>query len=129
MIQVKCLIPKLCDVNGAFLVATDYGQGDRTDFIMSPRAFSKLGRNKNASEELKRYGTVDVEYNRVPCTFTGNILFHIKETSSNPGYFAVVILNVNGIYDVNAVEMWQVHKQFLICLIETVTLLCIFYWF
>ncbi|RDX71116.1 Expansin-like B1 [Mucuna pruriens] len=108
--QVKCLIPKLCDVNGAYLAVTDQGYGDNTDFVMSPRAFSKLGINKAASAELKKYGTVDIEYKRVPCTYTGNVLFHIKETSTNPGYFALVILNVNGIHDVTAVEMWQMES-------------------
>ncbi|XP_027916061.1 expansin-like B1 [Vigna unguiculata] len=109
--QVKCKITEVCDVNGAFLVATDQGYGDRTDFIMSPQAFSRLGRNQNASAELKKYGTVEIEYRRVPCTFIGNVLFHIKESSSNPGYLAVAILNVNGKYDVNAVEMWQKGQQ------------------
>ena len=108
VVQVKCKIPELCDANGAFLVATDQGYGDRTDFVMSPQAFSRLGRNQNASAELKKYSTVDIEYRRVPCTFMGNVLFHIKESSSNPGYLAVVILNLNGKYDVTAVEMWQV---------------------
>lgn len=90
-------------------MATDQAYGDNTDFVMSPRAFTELGRDQNAYEELKKYGTVDIEYRRVPCTYTGNVLFYIKETSSNPGYFAVVILNVNGINDVTAVELWQVH--------------------
>ncbi|XP_027941762.1 expansin-like B1 [Vigna unguiculata] len=109
--QVKCKIPELCDANGAFLVATDKGYGDRTDFVMSPQAFSRLGRNQNASAELKKHGTVEIEYRRVPCTFMGNVLFHIKESSSNPGYLAVVILNINGKYDVTAVEMWQKGQQ------------------
>lgn len=123
MIQVRCLVPELCDTNGAYLVATDQGYGDRTDFVMSPRAFLKLGRDEYSSEELKKYGTVDIEYKRVPCTYTGNVLFHIKETSTNPGYFALVILNVNGIHDVTAVELYQVIispfkllKVFYICL-------------
>lgn len=109
--QVRCLVAELCDSNGAYLVATDQGYGDNTDFIMSQRAFLKLGRDDNASQELKKYGTLDIEYKRVPCTYTGNVLFYIKETSSNPGYFALVILNVNGIHDVTAVEMWQVDSR------------------
>ena len=90
-------------------MVTDYGEGDRTDFIMSPRAFSGLGRNAAASEKLKKYGVLDVEYKRVSCTFKGNnIVYQINEHSKNPGYFAIVILYVGGTYDVNAVEMWQV---------------------
>lgn len=92
------------------MVVTDYGEGDRTDFIMSPRGFSKLGRNAAASEKLKKYGVLDVEYKRVSCTFKGNkIVYQINENSKNPGYFAIVLLYVGGTYDVTAVEMWQVN--------------------
>ncbi|WJX94801.1 hypothetical protein P8452_76183 [Trifolium repens] len=63
--QVRCKIPQYCDENGATLVVTDYGEGDRTDFIMSPRGYSRLGRNADASAELFKYGVVDIEYKRV----------------------------------------------------------------
>ncbi|KAJ1415038.1 RlpA-like protein, double-psi beta-barrel domain [Sesbania bispinosa] len=112
--QVRCKIPQLCSYNGAFVVTTGYGEGDRTDFIMSPRGFSELGRNKNASDELFKYGVVDVEYKRVPCTFKGNdnIMFKINEHSQNPGYFAIVVLYVGGTNDITTVEMWQIdHNQ------------------
>ncbi|KAK2356363.1 expansin B1 [Trifolium repens] len=106
--QVRCKIPQFCDDNGANVVVTDYGEGDRTDFIMSPRAFSKLGRNEVASEKLKKYGVLDVEYKRVPCTFKGNnIVYKINENSNNPYYFAINILYVGGTYDVTTVEIWQ----------------------
>ncbi|XP_020231253.1 expansin-like B1 [Cajanus cajan] len=104
---VRCQIENVCDVNGVYLAVTDQGYGDRTDFVMSERAFTKMGLNENAAQELKKYGTVDIEYERVPCTYTGNVVFHIQETSSNPGYFALVILYVNGIHDITNVEMWQ----------------------
>ncbi|RHN63185.1 putative rlpA-like protein, double-psi beta-barrel [Medicago truncatula] len=97
-------------IYGAHVVVTDYGEGDRTDFIMSPRAFSKLGRNAVASEKLNKYGVLDVEYRRVSCTFKETISstrsMSIVKTQVN--YFAVAILYVGGTYDVNAVEMWQV---------------------
>ncbi|XP_057432229.1 expansin-like B1 [Lotus japonicus] len=104
--QVRCKIAQYCDYNGAYVVATDYGEGDRTDFTLSPRAFSKLGRDKVASEALKKYSVLDVEYKRVPCTFKGNtIVFQInKQYSSNPGYFAIVILYVGGTSHVTSVE-------------------------
>ncbi|KAK2356360.1 expansin B1 [Trifolium repens] len=75
---------------------------------MSPRAFSKLGRNAVASEKLKKYGVLEVEYKRVPCTYKGNnIVYQINENSNNPGYFAINVLYVGGTYDVTAVEIWQ----------------------
>ncbi|KAF4362509.1 hypothetical protein F8388_011336 [Cannabis sativa] len=39
---VRCKNPQLCNYDGVNIVVSDYGEGDRTDFIMSPRAFSKL---------------------------------------------------------------------------------------
>lgn len=76
---------------------------------MSPRGFSKLGRDLATSEKLKKYGVLDVEYKRVSCTFKGNnMVYQINENSKNPGYFAIVVLYVGGTYDVTAVEMWKV---------------------
>ncbi|QHO49434.1 hypothetical protein HN51_001354 [Arachis hypogaea] len=107
-LQVKCKVPKLCNVNGVTVVATDYGQGDRTDFILSPRAFNSLGVSPDASKELKKYGTLDIAYKRVPCTYPGrNIVVKVQESSSNPGYFAVVLQNLGGSYDVTNVELWE----------------------
>ncbi|KAJ1415033.1 RlpA-like protein, double-psi beta-barrel domain [Sesbania bispinosa] len=107
--QVKCKIPQYCDDNGTIVLVTDQGEGDRTDFIMSQRGFSKLGRDSASSEELFKYGVVDVEYKRVPCTFKSDsiIVFQIYESSSNPGYFSIVILYIGGIYDLTAVKLWQ----------------------
>ncbi|KAJ1415039.1 RlpA-like protein, double-psi beta-barrel domain [Sesbania bispinosa] len=101
--QVRCKIPKLCNVNGAYVVVTDYGEGDKTDFILSPQAFSRLGH-----ANLSKYGVVDIEYKRVPCTFRGyDIVFQVHESSKIPDYFAIVVLYVGGTYEVTGVEMWQ----------------------
>lgn len=106
--QVRCKIPQFCDDYGAYVVVTDYGEGDRTDFIMSPRAYSRLGRNADASAQLFKYGVVDVEYRRVPCRYGGNnLLVKVNEHSRNPHYLAILILYVGGTYDVTAVELWQ----------------------
>ncbi|KAK9144686.1 hypothetical protein Sjap_004589 [Stephania japonica] len=59
-LQVKCTIPSLCS-QGAKVVVTDHGEGDRTDFILSPRAFAKLAL-PNKISELKKYGVVDIKY-------------------------------------------------------------------
>ncbi|KAH1157484.1 hypothetical protein GYH30_029950 [Glycine max] len=75
---------------------------------MSPRAYSRLGSNADASAELFKYGVVDVEYRRVPCRYGGyNLLVKVHEQSRNPHYLAIVILYLGGTYDVTAVELWQ----------------------
>lgn len=106
--KVRCKNTDYCDEYGAYVVVTDYGEGDRTDFVMSPRAYSKLGRNPDAAAELLKYGVVDVEFKRVPCRYSGyNIIYKVHEHSKFPNYFAIVFLYVGGQYDVTAVEMWQ----------------------
>ena len=91
------------------VVATDYGAGDNTDFIMSPNAFSKLGRNPSASAELEKYGVVDVEYMRVPCTYGGsNVRIKIHDSSNYPYYLAIIVLYVPGMNDVIAVGIYDV---------------------
>ncbi|XP_054822829.1 expansin-like B1 [Prosopis cineraria] len=106
--QVRCKNPRLCNSYGTTVVAADYGEGDRTDLILSPSAWADLGRNPGASQELKKYGVVDIEYRRVPCRFAGyNVRIKIHESSRYPDYLALVIQYVPGMSDVTAVEIYQ----------------------
>ncbi|CAL0314329.1 unnamed protein product [Lupinus luteus] len=110
--QVRCKIPQYCDDYGALVVVTDYGVGDRTDFIMSPHGYSSLAKNADASSELFKYGVVDVEYKRVPCGYSGyNLIVKVHQHSRNPHYLAILILYVGGTYDITAVELWQEECQ------------------
>ncbi|KAG5102474.1 hypothetical protein AAZX31_17G143000 [Glycine max] len=103
---VRCKIPQYCG-KGVQVVATDSGAGDGTDFIMSKRGFSGLARNVAASKELFKRGVVDIAFTRVPCNYPSNIKLRVHKSSKNPGYLAVLLLNVNGVRDITAVEMWQ----------------------
>ncbi|KAI9089313.1 hypothetical protein K1719_029592 [Acacia pycnantha] len=106
--QVRCKNSRLCSEFGTTVVAADYGAGDRTDFIMSPNAFKDMGRNPSASAELKKYGVVDIEYRRVPCTYEGyNVRVKIHESSNYPNYLAIVVLYVPGMNDDTAVEIYD----------------------
>ncbi|CAI0417759.1 unnamed protein product [Linum tenue] len=105
--QVRCKAPELCTDEGVNIVVTDYGEGDHTDFILSPRAYGRMAR-PNCAPELYKYGVVDVEYKRIPCRYAGyNIVVKVKEHSKYPDYLAVVLLYQAGQYDVAAVEIWQ----------------------
>ena len=91
-----------------YVVVTDYGEGDDTDFILSPRAFGRMAL-VDKSEELYTFGVVDVEFLRVPCRFRGyKVNFKVHENSKYPQYLAVSMLYVGGQNDVQAVEIWQV---------------------
>ncbi|XP_057977278.1 expansin-like B1 [Malania oleifera] len=106
--QVKCKIPQLCKEDGVNVVATDYGEGDRTDFILSPRAYTNMA-FPNAALQVVAYGVVDVEFRRIPCGFfaNSNLMVKVHENSRFPDYLAIVFLYQAGLNDVTAVEIWQ----------------------
>ncbi|KAH9776971.1 expansin-like B1 [Citrus sinensis] len=105
--QVRCTVPEICTDEGVSVVVTDYGEGDDTDFILSPRAYGRMA-VADKSEELYSHGVVDVEFERVPCRFRGyNVMFKVHENSRYPQYLAVSMLYVSGQNDVLAVEIWQ----------------------
>ncbi|KAH7514251.1 expansin-like B1 [Ziziphus jujuba] len=109
--QVRCTNPQYCRDDGVNMVVTDYGEGDRTDFILSPRAYTKLAK-PNLASELFAYGVVDVEYRRIPCRYSGyNIRIRIHENSKYPQYLALVVLYVAGQNDVNGIELWQEDRK------------------
>ncbi|XP_062093438.1 expansin-like B1 [Humulus lupulus] len=107
--KVRCKNPQLCSYNGVDVVVTDYGEGDRTDFILSPRAFSSLAL-PNADKELFNYGVVEVEYTRISCKYPGfkdQVSYKINENGNYPYYLALSVLYVSGQNDITAVELWQ----------------------
>ncbi|OWM88329.1 expansin-like B1 [Punica granatum] len=108
--QVKCTKPQ-CTEDGVNVVVTDYGEGDRTDFILSQRAYGEMSKPDKA-QELFAYGVVDVEFRRVPCQYSGdNLLLKVNEHSKQPGYLAIILLYVAGQNDITAVEFWEEDRQ------------------
>lgn len=90
------------------IVVTDYGEGDNTDFILSPRAYDRLAL-PGAAPELFAYGVIEVEYRRISCRYRGhNIMFKVHEHSKYPHYFAIVVIYVEGQNDITSVELYQV---------------------
>ncbi|KAJ8768411.1 hypothetical protein K2173_021564 [Erythroxylum novogranatense] len=105
--QVRCKVPQLCTDDGVNVVVTDYGEGDKTDFIMSTKAYGRLAR-PNTAAELFAYGVVDIEYRRIPCQYYGyNLMLEVHESSRFNEYLAIVVLYQGGVNDILAVEIWQ----------------------
>ncbi|XP_062075768.1 expansin-like B1 [Humulus lupulus] len=107
--KVRCKNPHLCSYDGVDIVVTDYGEGDRTDFILGPRAFKKLAL-PNIDKKLLSYGVVEVEYKRISCKYPGykdKVTYKINENSNYPYYLALSVLYVSGQNDITAVELWQ----------------------
>ncbi|GAB4834640.1 hypothetical protein Ancab_032903 [Ancistrocladus abbreviatus] len=104
--QVRCKAP-MCKDDGVQVVVTDHGAGDDADFILSPRAYTRMARS-GAEEQLLGCGVVDIEYRRVPCQYDGSNLFlKIHEKSKYPHYLALVPFYQAGMSDIVAMEIWQ----------------------
>ncbi|XP_052210621.1 expansin-like B1 [Diospyros lotus] len=109
--QVRCKIPKICSNDGVRVVVTDHGEGDRTDFILSPRAYARLA-VPNAASKLFPYGVVDIEYQRISCQYPGyNLKVKVHEYSRFPEYLAMLVLYQGGVSDITAMEVWQEEDQ------------------
>ncbi|KAF5759675.1 putative rlpA-like protein, double-psi beta-barrel [Helianthus annuus] len=105
--QVRCKYPPHCNEDGTRVVATDHGEGDNTDFILSTRAYNKLALPGQA-EILFSYGVVDVEYKRIPCQYPGyNLVFKVHEHSNYPKYLALIAIYQGGVSEITRVELWQ----------------------
>ncbi|GKV10784.1 hypothetical protein SLE2022_090400 [Rubroshorea leprosula] len=106
--QVRCKNPELCADDGVNVVVTDYGEGDHTDFILSPRAYTRMAKSGDKAGQLFAYGVVDVDYRRVPCSYPGHkTIFKVHENSNYPNYLAIIILYQAGKNDVLDIQIWQ----------------------
>ncbi|KAL5551336.1 hypothetical protein UlMin_001512 [Ulmus minor] len=92
--QVRCKNEQYCSDEGTYVVVTDYGEGDKTDFILSPRAYGKLARP---------------EAQKVSCKYSGDndIVIKVHEQSRYPDYLAIVILFVPDQYEITGVDLWR----------------------
>ncbi len=105
-----CSIPRVCKPYGLLVLATDYGQVDGTDFILSPRAFAEMAL-PGADKELLKYGTVDVDYKRVPCYHGRRVQFKITKNSASPNYLAIIVLYQHGQNDIIGFDIWKVNLK------------------
>ncbi|KAL6349224.1 hypothetical protein AAG906_033880 [Vitis piasezkii] len=106
--QVRCTNSNYCSDKGVTVVITDHGSGDRTDFIMSKRAFGRMAQTTDAAASLLALGVVDIEYRRVSCSYPSkNITIKIDENSNFPYYMAFVIWYQQGMKDITAVQLCE----------------------
>lgn len=104
--QVRCKTGG-CTEDGVVVVATDFGVGDWTDFLLTAKAYAKMAQ-PGFEGALLSYGVVNIEYRRVPCTFRGsNLIFSVHPGTKFPHYFAIIIIYPAGLYDVVGAQIWQ----------------------
>ncbi|CAI9095625.1 OLC1v1031614C1 [Oldenlandia corymbosa var. corymbosa] len=94
--EVKCKDKKWCSEKGTKLVVTDYGEGPETDFIMSPKAFAEMAKDKESENYLFKKSVVEVKYERVKCHYYNEgsdfVVKYDKKNSSWPDYISLIIL-------------------------------------
>lgn len=106
--QVRCRNSKLCSDKGVTIVITDSGSSDRTDFILSSRAFGKMAQTTDLAASLLALGVVDIEYRRVACSYPNkNMTFKIDENSNYPYYLGFSIWYQQGKKDITAVQLCE----------------------
>lgn len=89
-------------------MVTDYGEGDRTDFILSTAAYARMAR-QDMAEKLFSYGVVNVEFKRISCRYYNyNLFFKVHEHSKYCQYLAVVPIYQPASFDITALQVWQV---------------------
>ncbi|CAO2819438.1 unnamed protein product [Amaranthus hypochondriacus] len=104
--QVKCSEEE-CNEDGVKVVVTDHGVSNEADFILSGQAFSKMAKS-GMENNLKAYGHVNVEYQRISCQYpANNLMLKVHEHSRYPNYLALLFYYQSGIYDITAVEIFE----------------------
>lgn len=106
--QVRCTNGAYCSDKGVTVVITDSGSSDRTDFILSQRAFGRMAQTTDAAASLLSLGIVDIQYRRVSCNYPNkNITIKIDENSNYPYYLAFVLWYQQGKKDITAVQLCE----------------------
>ncbi|KAL1324496.1 hypothetical protein HN51_034692 [Arachis hypogaea] len=106
--QIRCKDPKLCTKSGTRVVLTDLNKDNKTDFVLSTRAFQSLAL-KGKAQHLLNLGILDIEYKRVPCEYKNkNLAVRVEESSRKPNYLAIKFLYQGGQTDIVAVDVAKV---------------------
>lgn len=59
---MRCIDSNYCSDKGVTIVITDQGAGDRTDFILSQRAFARMAQTTDVAAATLPLGVVDIVY-------------------------------------------------------------------
>lgn len=62
-LQIRCKNANLCTKTGTRVIVTDLNRNNKTDFVLSSRAFAAMA-HQGMSQDILRQGIVDVDYKR-----------------------------------------------------------------
>uniref|UniRef100_A0A7N0V8E1 Expansin-like EG45 domain-containing protein n=1 Tax=Kalanchoe fedtschenkoi TaxID=63787 RepID=A0A7N0V8E1_KALFE len=98
--QIRCKDPKVCSKTGTKIIVTDLNKSNKTDFVLSSRAFRAMA-NKGMDRELIRMGIADVEYRRQ------NLAVRVEDQARRHTYLAVKFLYQGGQTEIVGVDVYQ----------------------
>lgn len=106
--QIRCKNVSLCTREGTRVITSDLNHSNRTDFVLSSRAFMAMAK-KGMGQDILKHGIVDVEYKRVPCEYKNqNLALRVEESSQKPHYLAVKVLYQGGQTEIVSIDVAQV---------------------
>ncbi|KAI3446319.1 hypothetical protein Pfo_002984 [Paulownia fortunei] len=106
--QIRCKDESICSKEGTTVLVTDRNHDNRTDFVVSSRAFMAMAK-KGMGQDILKLGLADVEYKRVLCDFKNkNLAIRVEESSQKPHYLAIKFLYQGGQTEIVAVDVAQV---------------------
>ncbi|XP_044508026.1 expansin-like A1 isoform X2 [Mangifera indica] len=106
--QVRCKDKDLCSTKGTKFILTDLNKDNKTDFVLSSRAFMAMA-NQGKGKDILKLGLVDVEYKRVPCEYKNkNLAVRVEESSRKPYYLAIKVLYQGGQTEIVSMDVAQV---------------------
>ncbi|KAL7118458.1 hypothetical protein ACP275_02G002700 [Erythranthe tilingii] len=108
--QIRCKDERICSKEGTRVLVSDRNDDDnKTDFVVSSRAFMAMAK-KGMAQQFLKLGLADVEYKRVPCDEykNKNLGVRVEESSQKPNYLAVKLLYQGGQTEVVAMDVAQV---------------------
>ncbi|CAK9153923.1 unnamed protein product [Ilex paraguariensis] len=109
--QIRCKNTTLCTEEGTRVIVTDLNRNNRTDFVLSSRAFMAMA-HKGMGQNVLKLGIADVEYKRVPCDYKNkNLAVRVEESSQKPNYLAIKFLYQGGQTEIVAVDVAQVNRK------------------
>ncbi|GAB2267784.1 Expansin-like A2 [Dionaea muscipula] len=109
--QIRCKDTSLCSKAGTKVIVTDYNNSNKTDLVLSSRAFVAMA-NKGMEKHLLNLGIADVEYKRIPCEYGHrNLTLRVEEFSKHPNYLAIKVLYQGGQTEIVGIDVAQVGVQ------------------
>nr|AVT44078.1 EXLA1 [Osmanthus fragrans] len=103
--QIRCKDNSLCSKEGTTVIVTDRNTDNKTDFVVSSRAFMAMAK-KGMDQNILKLGIANVEYKRVPCDYKNkNLAIRVEESSQKPHYLAIKFLYQGGKTEIVAVDV------------------------